>query len=404
MDNRFHRPSAALRGSQRPRRHGSSVPALLLAPLLTLFPLAAPAATWQSLLPTGKSAATTTVEIDMASLVRGSDGKVRVWHRERHPERQLHEAWAFSYRELAQWTEFDCSKRMALTLQRIWRGDDGIELKNERLTDGEAQAVVPDSRLERVFSRACRKPAPAAEQEKAAEAAKPAPPPSGPVDWGYDGKGGPAHWAKLSTDYATCGQGRMQSPVDLRAPIRADLPPIRFDWRTVPLTLIDTGHTIEVRVENGGHTLIDGEQFTLQAFRFRRPGEESVAGKRAVMSVQFEHRSESGKVAILAVPLVEGKENRLVRTLWSALPLTPGEAKTVTGTKIDPGMLIPRQRDYYTYAGSMTTPPCSEGVLWLVMKSPVSISKEQVADFAKVYQHNARPLQPANDRVIKASR
>lgn len=389
-----------------PRRR--IAPSLLAAAILLALGQPAHAAKWQQVSPGGKTAADRT-EVDSASIDRSSEGKVRAWHRQIHASRQLQEAWAFSYRSLQQFTEFDCGKRLFLPQQRIYFADDGSELKNERLQNGEATPVVPGTPLEQVFVFACRKPGEAGKEENGAKAKAPPPPapppiPEGPVAWSYAGATGPEHWGKLSKDYAACGAGKWQSPIDIRAPIRADLPPVRFAWKQVPLTIVDTDRTIRVDVEDGGHILVEGEEYALRNFRFRLPGEEIVDGKRAAMSVQFEHRSKSGQVAILAVPLVEGKENRLIRTLWNALPLEPGKPKTPAGPKIDPGLLIPQKRDYHTYVGSLTTPPCTEGVLWLVMKQPVTLSKEQIADFAKVHRNNARPAQPAHGRVVKSSR
>ncbi len=412
------------RAARRPP--ASPLPALCVG--LALLVAAAPvqAARWTAV--GGSKASGERIEVDAASLDRSGEGKVRAWHRETYAGRQLHEAWAFTYVSLQQLTEFQCDKRLAAPQQRIYAAADGSTLKRESFAGDEAVPVVPDTSLEAVFNHACRKPAaakpatatPAAEPAAAAspagtpgprgknarkaEAEAPPAPPAGPAAWSYEGKTGPANWGKLSADYAACGNGGRQSPIDIRAPIRADLPPIRFAWQQIPLSIVDTGHTIEVSGEGGGHIVVDGEEYELQRFRFRLPGEEIVDGRRAAMSVQFEHRSKSGQVAVLAVPLVEGKENRLVRTLWTSLPLEPGKAKTPSGVKIDPGLLVPQKRDYHTYVGSQTTPPCAEGVLWLVLKQPVTLSKEQIADFAKVYRNNVRPAQAANGRVIKTSR
>lgn len=393
-------------------RPASLAAGALLAIALPLFAAPAFAAQWQQL-SAGTKGAADKLEVDMASIDRSSEGKVRVWHRQTHAARQLQESWAFTYRSLKQLSEFDCGKRLQTPLQRIYLADDGSELKNERLTEAEARPLVPDTPSELVFSRVCRKPAAAKagadsaaadpEEDKAAAKAAPPPLPQGPVAWTYSGKTGAEHWPKLSADYAACA-GKWQSPIDIRSPIRVDLAPIRFAWKPVPLAITDTGQTIEVSTDGGGNIVVDGEMYVLQGFRFRLPGEEVANGKRAAMSVQFEHRSKSGQLAIVAVPLVEGKENRLIRTLWNALPLEPGKQKTVAAIKIDPGQLLPQKREYSTYLGSLTTPPCTEGVLWLVLKHPVSLSKAQIADFAKVHKNNARPVQATNGRVVKESR
>jgi len=405
--NRLHSPPDLPMKIHTYRPPFRTLPTRRAAPLALMLLMLAPpalAAKWQPLSPGNKSAAVS-IDVDTSSIVRSDGGKVRIWHRESYATRQLQEDWAFSFRQLAQLTEFQCDKRLATPVQRIWRGDNGEELKNARLTGGDAAPVVPDTPLERVFNRACRKAPASGSSETTDEGKKAAaqPPASGPVAWTYDGKLGPKHWGKLSTDYATCADGRMQSPIDIKAPLHVDLPPLRFNWRPVPLAIIDTGHTIRVNTEKAGDITFDGDEYALQGFSFRLPGEEVINGKRSAMSVQFELHGKAGRTAILAVPLAEGKENRLIRTLWSALPLEPGKMKTAA-TKIDPGQLIPQKRDYSVYVGSLTTPPCSEGVLWLVMKHPVSLSKAQIADFAKVHRNNARPVQATNGRVVKSGR
>ncbi len=361
------------------------------------------------------------IEVDSASIDRGNDGKVRVWHRETYKPRRMQEAWAFSYATVKQLSELQCEKRLAAPLKRIYFDEDGAEIKSEGFDGKDAQPVVPDSPLERVFNHACKpkktepppppkapEPPPPVEEKKpgrkkAKEETAP-PPPKVPAAWSYEGKNGAAQWDKLDTDYAICGSGRLQSPVDVHNTIRADLPLIRFGWLTVPLAITDTGHTLRVDATGGGRIIAEGEEFELQYFTFHLPAEEMINGKRAAMGVHFVHQAKSGKIAIIAVPLQEGKENRLIRTLWNAVPLEQGKTVSQPNVKIDPGELIPLKREYYTYVGSLTTPPCTEGVLWLIMKQPVTLSKEQIADFAKIHRNNARPVQQANGRVIKESR
>ncbi|MBI2308650.1 MAG: carbonic anhydrase family protein [Rhodocyclales bacterium] len=420
---RLHAPAArSPSGSSAARSRALST---LCAGVALLLPIAsAHAAKWLAVGPGGKSAPLK-VAVDTSSIDRGSDGKVRAWHRETYAARRLQESWAFSYASLTQLSEFQCDKRLVAPLRRLYLAENGSELKSEGFDGKDALPVVPETPLEAVFNHVCRKPAapatppapakPAAElvvepskpgkpRGKGDKEEAPPPPPKPPAAWSHDGKLGPARWSKLSEDYAACGDGKRQSPIDIRAPIRADLSPIRFAWKPIPLSIVDTGHTIQVNADDAGSIVVDGEEYLLQRFWFRHPGEEMGNGKRPVMSVQFEHRSKSGQVAMLAVPLVEGKENRLVRTLWNALPLEPGKPVTPGGAKIDPGQLIPQKREYSTYIGSLTTPPCTEGVLWLVLKHPVSVSREQIADFAKVYKNNVRPVQATNGRVVKESR
>jgi len=397
---------------------------LAIVAIGTLITSDALAARWVSIVSDRKAA----IEIDASSIER-ADGKVRAWHRETYSPRRLQEAWAFTYASMKQYTEFQCDKRQAATLRRIYYAETGAELKSEGFDAKDAAPVVPDSPVEAAFNYVCRKP-----QEKPVETAKPEPAPAAPATeppkrsgkrksgkdeapavppppekpaaaWSYEGKLGPDRWAKLDPDYALCGSGRRQSPIDLRSPIRGELPPPRIAYQPVPLQLLDDGHGIEVNGQGGGTLTVDGEEFELHAVRFRHPAEEMVGGKRAAMSLQFEHRAKSGRMAILAVPVQPGKEaHRTIRTLWTDLPLEQGRPATPAGVKFDPGQLLPAKRDYITYSGSLTRPPCTEGVLWLIMKQPVLFSREQIEDFAKIYKHNVRPVQPTHGRVIKESR
>ena len=388
-----------------------------------LSPGLADAASWVTVVPDKKKK----VDIDTASIERSADGKVRAWHREIYSPKRLQEAWAFSYSSLKQQTEFDCKKREAAALRRIYYSESSSELKTEGFDSKDAVQIVPDSAVEAVFNYACQppmaaKPVTAAKPpppppEPVGKSAKgkkgkeepppprPPPPPKPPTPWAYEGKIGATHWGKLDEDYAACANGKRQSPIDIRGAIRADLPALRIAYQPVPLDILDAGHGIVVNAAKGGTITVEGEEFALQSFRFHRPGEEMVDGKRAAMSVRFEHHAKSGRIAMLSVPLQEGKqEHKLVRTLWTALPLEQGKANTPAGAKIDPGQLLPAKREFFTFSGSLTTPPCTEGVLWLVMKQPVHLSREQIADFSRIYKNNARPIQPGNGRVIKESR
>lgn len=365
------------------------------------------------------------IEIDASSIERGKDGKVQAWHRETYTPKRLQDAWAFTYGSMKQLSEFQCDKRLAAALRRIYYAESGAELKSEGFDAKDSSPVVPESPVEAAFNYACNPPrAKPAEPPKAeptpppeekpkkrkrkGEAEEPPPPPPPPkpeTPWSYDGKLGPDKWAKLDSDYQLCGSGRMQSPIDLRNPIRADLPPLRIAYRPVALQLLDDGHGIQAIAQGGGTITADGEEFELQTVRFHHPGEELTDGKRAAMSVHFEHKAKSGRIAIIAVPVQPGKEpQRTIRALWTDLPLEKGRPAAPAGAKFDPGQLIPAKREYATYSGSLTHPPCTEGVLWLLMKQPLQFSKEQIADFAKVYKSNVRPVQAVNGRVVKESR
>ncbi|SMB22324.1 putative carbonic anhydrase [Sterolibacterium denitrificans] len=246
-----------------------------------------------------------------------------------------------------------------------------------------------------------------------ARSTTPAPTASAPVEaapvarpvipWSYEGEGAPANWGKLRSDYVTCGSGKRQSPIDIRDSINVDLEQIRFDYKPTLFRIIDTGHTVEVHVGEGSTLTVMGRQYELVQLHFHRPSEERINGKVYDMSVHLVHRSLEGQLAYLAVLLEKGSEHPLIQTLWNNLPLEVGQ-ELVPEVSIDLNGLLPENRTYWTYMGSLTTPPCTENVLWLVLKQPLQVSPEQIAIFSRLYRNNVRPLQPANNRLIKGSR
>jgi len=223
------------------------------------------------------------------------------------------------------------------------------------------------------------------------------------IHWGYEGAGAPENWAHLNSEYALCGTGQRQSPIDIRDGIRVDLEPIQFDYRPARFRVIDNGHTVQVSLAGGSLSLL-GKSYQLIEFHFHRPSEEMVDGKAFDMVAHLVHRADDGKLAVLAVLLERGDENPFVQTVWNNLPLEKNTEVAPPSLTLDPLQLLPENRNYYTYMGSLTTPPCTEDVLWLVLKQPRSISAEQMAIFARLYKNNARPVQPGSGRLIKESR
>ena len=223
------------------------------------------------------------------------------------------------------------------------------------------------------------------------------------IHWGYEGAGAPENWGRLSPEYTLCGTGQRQSPIDIRDGIRVDLEPIQFDYRPSRFRVVDNGHTVQVSLAGGSLSLL-GKSYQLIQFHFHRPSEEMVDGKAFDMVAHLVHRSDDGKLAVLAVLLERGDENPFIQTVWNNLPLEKNMEVAPPSLTLDPLQLLPENRNYYTYMGSLTTPPCSEDVLWLVLKQPQSISAEQLAIFARLYKNNARPVQPGSGRLIKESR
>ena len=223
--------------------------------------------------------------------------------------------------------------------------------------------------------------------------------------WTYEGARGSDHWADLDPQYAAC-RGKEQSPIDIRETQKADLPALRFDYKSSPIPYItNNGATIRVNYEapgSGDFLIVGDTRYQLTQFHFHRPSEEYIHGKPFDMVLHLMHQSGEGKVAGVAVLLKAGKANATLARLWAHMPKAEGEEK-VARLEANPLDLVPRKHGYYTYVGSQTAPPCNEGVIWFVLKTPVEISAQQIEAFAKLYPHDVRPLQPLNGRVVQES-
>lgn len=222
--------------------------------------------------------------------------------------------------------------------------------------------------------------------------------------WTYEGAD---HWSDLDPEYAPCNIGKEQSPIDIRNPEKANLPSLQFESTSVPLKyVINNRHTIRVDYHsgNGNFLLAEGKRYELTQFHFHRPSEEYIQGKPYEMEVHLMYKADDGKVAGVAVFVRPGDANTTVQTVWDHMPKTEGQQE-VHGVEISPRSLLPRDTAaYYLYMGSLTAPPCTEGITWFVLKTPIEMSAEQVEAFAKLYPKDARPLQPLNGRVVKESR
>ena len=259
------------------------------------------------------------------------------------------------------------------------------------------------SRQQREMMLATSGPRKVAPKKKPAMDEVPPAPDYSHVHWGYAGPGAPENWGKLHGN-VTCSTGKRQSPIDIRGGIKVDLEPIRFDYRNTEFRIVDNGHTVQVDVGEGNSITVMGRTYPLVQFHFHRPSEERINGKAFDMVAHLVHKDYDNSLAVIAVPMEKGMENPIIQTLWNYMPLEVGMESAPPEVTIDLARLLPEKRDYYTYMGSLTTPPCTENVLWMVFKNPIPVSPEQIGIFARLYPNNARPVQPTNDRLIKGSR
>lgn len=223
------------------------------------------------------------------------------------------------------------------------------------------------------------------------------------ADFGYYGKKGPSNWGKLDPAYSACSKGKEQSPIDIRgAKIDQTLQPIEFHYLSGPVNLLNTGHTVRVDVGPGSYIVVQGARYDLVEFHFHHPAEDLVNGKLSDMVIDLVHRNAAGERAIIAVRLNEGRVNGALAALWPSLPKSAG-AKASIQDDFNALGLLPADRSYWSYMGSITVPPCTEGVHWLSLQTPTELSQDQLQTFGRLYPDNARPLQTTRGRKIAAS-
>lgn len=220
--------------------------------------------------------------------------------------------------------------------------------------------------------------------------------------WSYEGEGSPEHWGALSDEYKTCQSGMNQSPVNIDQSLNAHLTPLNTHYTDGPITLINNGHTIQAGLKNTttDTITIDGKPFTLQQFHFHAPSENTVHGKHYAMEMHLVHKDANGALAVVAVMFDKGAANTELDKLWATMPEKAEQNVNVT-TQMDLNALLPAEKMYWRFSGSLTTPPCSEGVTWIVLKHPLTLSAAQLEKFSHTMHHdNNRPTQSLNGRVV----
>jgi len=224
----------------------------------------------------------------------------------------------------------------------------------------------------------------------------------GKAHWSYQGHGSAAHWAQLDESFKTCKLGRLQSPINIETRMvdrKSDAKPIGFAYTASSGEVVNSGHTIQVNLPEAGSANFGGVDYKLLQFHFHTPSEERIDGKAYPLVAHLVHRNAPGNLAVVAVLFKVGRENAALKSMFLQLPGKAGEAHKLE-TAFDVGALLPSDHAFYAFMGSLTTPPCSEEVRWQVLKTPVELSAAQLTAFRKLYQMNARPVQPLHGRKV----
>jgi len=390
------------------------------------------------------------VEIDRASIVVDRNEMATARGRVVLDKPIVDPKTSASYRIIEVVNRYDCVERTLATLKRSYFKEEGELLRQEEVKSPFDMPVRSGSPDDKLFREACRPKTAAGSVAAASQAAEKvseasgelrklneeliqkevkkeikmeaqipasrvskgkAPdyaktritPPATNVAWSYEGQGAPESWSKLKTENAICASGHRQSPIDVRDGIAVDLEPIQFSYSPASFRVVDGGRNLQVAVYGGAFSLL-GKNYELTRVQFHRPSEITIAGKSFAMDAQLMHKSVDGKQAIVAVLFENGTENPVVQLVLNNLPLEPRGEVVPPAQSIDLSRLVPDNRRYFTFMGSLTTPPCTEDVLWLVLKQPQQLSPEQLAIFQRLYPPNARPVQPAYGRIVKESR
>jgi carbonic anhydrase len=217
--------------------------------------------------------------------------------------------------------------------------------------------------------------------------------------WTYEGATGPAHWGSLDTAFARCANGHAQSPIDIAAPMAGTLPAIAISYQPTRINVVNNGHTIQVNYDSGSAIEVGGVRYTLIQFHFHVPSEHTIGGKPAAAELHLVHRNPKGQLAVIGVLMEPGAENAALAPLWAHLPAKAGPVQK-TDARINAADLLPAARTTYRYDGSLTTPPCSEGVKWMVMTTPITLSDQQLASLKAILHGNSRPVQAIDGRTV----
>lgn len=240
----------------------------------------------------------------------------------------------------------------------------------------------------------------------AAEAAVPAGHGSGDVHWSYEGDTGPQAWGNLKPEFSLCRIGKRQSPINIDDgdTLQGPAEPLQFNYQASDGSVVNNGHTIQVDVTGDNTLTVRGSVYKLLQFHFHTPSEERINYRSFAMVAHLVHRNNEGQLAVVAVLLETGAANELVNRVWTHMPLDSGDRVRLPSGLIDLNALLPKDQRYYQFFGSLTTPPCTEGVLWMVLKQPTLVSRDQIRLFTQLFPNNARPVQPVNARPVRSAK
>ncbi len=223
--------------------------------------------------------------------------------------------------------------------------------------------------------------------------------------WAYEGENGPQAWSKINPDFGTCNAGNRQSPINIDESMTLNGPaePLQFHYKPSHGTVVNNGHTIQVDVQGDNALTVRGTEFRLLQFHFHHPSEERVNSRGSAMVAHLVHQNTAGQLAVVAVLLDPGESNPLINKVWTYMPLDKGDSVRMPADLLNLNELLPTDQRYYQFMGSLTTPPCTEGVLWMVLKQATPIAREQLKLFSQLFPNNARPVQPANGRAVRSA-
>lgn len=221
-----------------------------------------------------------------------------------------------------------------------------------------------------------------------------------PPHWTYEGEEGPSHWGELDQSYAVCGTGKSQSPIDVANPSEQDLANISFHYQPSEVNILNNGHTVQVNYDPGSYIELDNARYDVVQFHYHAPSEHTVDGESFPAELHIVHKNADGNLAVVGILLREGSENAAYQPFIGNLPTEKTDPKDA-GVKINAMALLPSVGTTFRYSGSLTTPPCSEGVNWLLMTTPVDLSMQQLTALDSLFEGgNNRPVQPINDRTL----